>query len=93
MNSTLLVRFFKSFSQEWNSKGTKDKEYDKEMIFLSKFKSRPKKIFCITVLRKFDLDVMVHFHQHVYAKLLRRQFSKIQNDSQVINVFLHFWDL
>ncbi len=33
------------------------------------------------------------FHQHVYAKFLHVQIPKAQKDSQVITVFLHFWDL
>jgi len=33
------------------------------------------------------------FQQHVYAQLLCLQISKVQRDSQVIRVFLRFWDL
>jgi len=33
------------------------------------------------------------FHQHAYSKLLCAQIPKVQKDSQVISVFLRFWDL
>jgi len=33
------------------------------------------------------------FHLHVYSQLLRAQIPKAKKDSQVISVFLRFWDL
>jgi len=40
-----------------------------------------------------EIDHRGEFQQHVYAKLLHSQIPKAQKDSQVINVFLCFWDL
>jgi len=34
----------------------------------------------------------IRFHQHVYVQLLLAKIPKAQKDSQVINVFLSFWD-
>jgi len=33
------------------------------------------------------------FYQHVYKKLLQAQIPKAQKDSQVIIVFLPFWEM
>jgi hypothetical protein len=33
------------------------------------------------------------FYQHVYKKLLSAKIPKALKESQVISVFLHFWDL
>jgi hypothetical protein len=43
--------------------------------------------------RQRKRDNRGHFYQHVYTQLLCMQIPKAQIDSQVISVFLHFWDL
>jgi len=37
--------------------------------------------------------IWVQFHQHVDVQLLRVQIPRAQKDSQVVSVFLRFWDL
>jgi len=33
------------------------------------------------------------FHQHFTKNLLSAQIPKVQKGSQIISVFLHFWDV
>jgi len=40
-----------------------------------------------------DLETRGRFHQHVYAKLLHMQILVAYEFSQVVSIFLLFWDL
>jgi len=50
-----------------------------------------------TIKNQISTSVIIHtwsqFHQNVYVQLLHVQIPKAQKDSQVISVFLHFWNL
>jgi len=45
------------------------------------------------VVRELQTPTRGQFHQHVYAQLLCAKIPKVQKDSQVISVVLHFCDL
>jgi hypothetical protein len=41
----------------------------------------------------YGLQTSGRFHQHVFEQLLRVQIPKAKKDSEVISVFLRFWNL
>ncbi len=41
----------------------------------------------------FLIAIWGQFCQYVYDQFLLAQIPKVQKESQVISVFLHFWDL
>jgi len=44
--------------------------------------------FCTKCLATRD-----QFHKHVFVKLFHKKIPIVQEDSEVISVFLRFWDL
>jgi len=62
------------------------------MTLASKVVKSNLKIILLLFMSKLASHSVGQFHIHVFMQLLRLQIAKVQRDSQVVSVFLCFWD-